>query len=165
MDAAYDPARWNDLAVMVGGATAALAGLLVVSVSINVREILAEAGLPTRAAGALTMVTTPLLLALVLLIPGQSNTALGIELLIFGLLIGVVLTRLNWPHLSPERTFTEWAYGTGLWTALIIVPTILGAVGLLSASIGGLYWIPVAMAAGIIGGLLGAWVLLVEILR
>jgi modulator of FtsH protease len=72
MDAAHDRGQWQDFAVGVAGAAAALAGLLVVAISINVREILASRYLPPRAGGALVMLTTPLVLGLLLLIPGQS---------------------------------------------------------------------------------------------
>ena len=40
-----------------------------------------------------------------------------------------------------------------------------GGVGLLTESLGGLYWLPAAVAVGLLGGLTNAWVLLVEILR
>ena len=47
--AAYDPAEWTDLFVAMAGASAALAGLVFVAVSINVERILQYAGLPERA--------------------------------------------------------------------------------------------------------------------
>ena len=46
---AYDPSEWSDLFVASAGATAALAGLLFVAVSINLERIIGEAGLPDRA--------------------------------------------------------------------------------------------------------------------
>ena len=59
--AGYEIERWSDFAVMLGGAFAALAGLLFVAVSINVREIVGTTGLPARALETLVLFTTPLL--------------------------------------------------------------------------------------------------------
>ncbi len=47
---AYEPAEWADFGVAVAGAAAALAGLLFVAVSLNLRDILALPQLPARAA-------------------------------------------------------------------------------------------------------------------
>ena len=48
--AAYSSEPWHDLFVGVSGAAAVLTGLLFVSLSINVRQILGQAWLPRRAA-------------------------------------------------------------------------------------------------------------------
>ena len=53
MGSTYSIEAWSDFAVMTGGASAALAGLLIVAMSINVEQILAFADLPERAAAAL----------------------------------------------------------------------------------------------------------------
>jgi len=70
---AYDPELWHDFAVAVAGAGAALAGLLVVAVSVNIRDVIAGPTLTRRAALALVLVTVPLVLALVLLIPERCR--------------------------------------------------------------------------------------------
>jgi hypothetical protein len=46
---AYDPSEWTDLFVATAGASAALAGLVFVAVSINLERILSFRGLPERA--------------------------------------------------------------------------------------------------------------------
>jgi modulator of FtsH protease len=134
--------------------------------SINLREILGDSRLPPRAAGALCMVVTPLVIAICLLIPSQSKTALGIELLGIGGAAAAVLPALNWPrHLGPARTPIQWLYGTGLPMTFVIVPTILAGAGVLISGLGGLYWLPIITLAALLGSLLQAWVLLIEILR
>ena len=72
---AYDPAEWTDLFVATAGATAALAGLVFVAVSINLDRIIGEAGLPDRALETLLLLVLVLLVSIVALIPGQSGGA------------------------------------------------------------------------------------------
>jgi modulator of FtsH protease len=160
-----DPAEWTDFAVAVSGAAAALAGLLVVSISINVREIASDRSLPPRAGAALVMLVAPLVAAVCVLIPSQSQDALGMELVGVGVVVGALLTAFSWPRPSPQRTFVSWALGQLLWVVLVVVPLLLAGIGLLADGLGGLYWLPVTVVAGVIGGLLQAWVLLIEILR
>jgi hypothetical protein len=46
-----------------------------------------------------------------------------------------------------------------------VVPIVLSGAGLLFKVLGGLYWLPVAVVASLVGGLTQAWVLLIEIVR
>jgi len=166
VNAAYDPEQWSDFAVATAGSAAALAGLLIVAVSINLREIIAGPRLPGRAASALIALLAPLFTALFLLIPAQSDDLLGLELAVLGLVLGLAQGLLNWPaHLPPERTYRQWFSTSALPVILLVGPTILAGAGLLIEGLGGLYWLPVAVIAAIIGGVTQAWVLLIEILR
>jgi hypothetical protein len=164
MNAAYDVELWHDFAIMIGGATAALAGLLVVAMSINIREILGNAVLPNRAAGALIAMTTPLILAAAMLVPGQSRTALGLEMLAIGVVVALALPWLNRRKDAGVST-SQWLLGRAAPIAVIIVPLLLSGVGVLLRALGGLYWLPVSILAAVVFGLVQAWVLLIEILR
>jgi hypothetical protein len=68
-DAATDLEPWHDFGLGVAGASAALAGLLVVAASINIEPILKGRGLPDRTAATLIMLATPLFVSVVLLTP------------------------------------------------------------------------------------------------
>jgi hypothetical protein len=164
---AYDPGQWHDLFVAVAGASAALAGLLFVAVSINVERIVRYEGLPERGIEALAMLFVPLVVSIAGLLPGQTHVALGIELLaIAAILIGVMM-RLPVARSLPDGIETPPRYvfnrqavrfsGTVLLT--------IGALAELIAVAGGLYWIAGAIVVLILGAVINAWVLLVEILR
>lgn len=76
---AYEPQSWQNFYVMVGGAAAALTGLLFVAMSIHAKEIIAHPLLSNRALGTLISLLTQLALAGAVLAPGQSTLAIGIE--------------------------------------------------------------------------------------
>jgi peptidoglycan/LPS O-acetylase OafA/YrhL len=101
---AYEASEWSELFVGVAGASAALAGLLFVAVSINVERIVQFRGLPERALEALVLLLGVLVISIIGLIPGQDHVALGIELLLTGLAAGVailVLTSASPPSRTP----------------------------------------------------------------
>src|ERR1700733_8606398 len=79
---AYDISQWHDLFIAEAGAAAALAGLLFVAVSINLKQILAFPVLPARAAAALVTLIVALIVSTLALVPGQNRTVLGAELII-----------------------------------------------------------------------------------
>ncbi len=146
VNAAYDAAQWHEFAVAVAGATAALLGLLFVATSINVREILSDSRNVHRAISTLVALATPLVIAVLLLIPGQPNTALGIELVVVGLLAGALLVPLNsLADLSPHRTKRQWLLASAVPIALLVVPTVIGGIGAATETLGGLYWLPAAV--------------------
>jgi len=166
VDAAYDAEPWSDFAAGMAGAAAALAGLLFVAVSINIQTILALAGVPERAFKALVMLASPVFLSLVLLIPGQPGAALAVELLVIAAMMGALLGWLNRPgSRTAEQAAISWILSSALPSLTLTLAPVVAAIGLLTESLGGLYWLPAAVALGLLGGLVNAWVLLVEILR
>jgi hypothetical protein len=164
MATAYSAREWTDLFVASAGASAALTGLLFVAVSLNIKDILENTILPGRALQTLLLLLSAVVVSLVGLVPGQNATALGVELLIFGLGFGGWAIVLAVRSVEATRQYVHPLLHFGLIVPGT-VPPVIGAVSLIAHSGGGLYW----TAAGIVGALLGAavnaWVLLVEILR
>ncbi len=163
MSAAYDTEPWSDLFVATAGASAALAGLVFVAVSINLENVLAGAGLPDRALATLTLLLAPLVVAILALMP-QSSTALGVELLATGLASVAAATGFTKRSLPPEAR-RSWVVGRTGTAALGTVPYVIAGVTLLAEAGGGLYWAAGGVVAGVLGGVINAWVLLVEIRR
>jgi hypothetical protein len=163
---AYEAQDWSDFGVAVAGAGAALAGLLFVALSINLDRILAGYRLTARAGSTLIMLSAPLVIALLLLIPGQSEVALGWELVVTGVAVGSGLSALNPPWLrAPEQHLSWWIAINALPILLLTASAIIAGIGTMTESLGGLYWLPVGVIAALIAALENAWVLLVEILR
>lgn len=168
MGAAYSAAHWSGFGATVATASAALAGFLFIAMSINLRTILAEENrsLPGRAALTLMLFGTPLVSSLLLIVPGQTRLALGLELLFTGLLAAAFQLAIDLRAGSTdEDTLLRRMLGRigpiiGSTACLVIAgATLLGKVG------GGLYWLVPAALVAIVFGLLNVWVLLVEIER
>jgi hypothetical protein len=76
-----DPSAWQDFYVMMGGANAALTGLVFVALSIHLKEVLEHPLLRPRAVIALTVLTTQIVIAAIVLTP-QEPMFMGIEIFI-----------------------------------------------------------------------------------
>jgi len=162
---AYDPSQWSDLFVATAGATAALAGLLFVAVSINLDRILAETGLADRALETVMMLLGALVVSIIGLIPGQSDGAVGFEIFFAGMLLAWMIVRLRLvydPDVAVPRTWLISRWGI---RALAVLPLILGGASVMTGDGGGLYWVAAGIVFAIVGAVANAWVLLVEILR
>jgi modulator of FtsH protease len=162
---AYDPSEWHDLFVASAGASAALAGLVFVAVSINIDRILRFPGLPERALETVLLLLTVVIVSIVGLIPGQSTTALGIELLLVGLALAVAIGALSRKSLPEGSESMVMLIGRIFLRVSGTLPFVISGASLIAGSGGGLYWTSAGVIFAIAGGVSNAWVLLVEILR
>jgi modulator of FtsH protease len=162
---AYDPSEWHDLFVATAGASAALAGLVFVAVSINIERIIKYPGLPERALETLLFLVVVLLVSIIGLVPSQGHAALGAELLVVSLGIGAGITRLRTIQVDSGDVPVAWTLSRWAVRSLAIVPLVVGGASVLVESGGGLYWIVAGIVFAIAGAVASAWVLLVEILR
>jgi hypothetical protein len=161
---AYDAAPWHDLFVASAGAAAALVGLLVVAVSINVKNILESPGLPSLAARSIGLILGLLLLSLLTLFPGQSRTVLGVEILALGIVL-VIATGFSVArsHFPVERL--RWTLPATALALVSTAPMVVAGATLLAGAGGGLYWAGAELIVGFAVAIYNAWILLIEILR
>ena len=157
---------WENFFIAEVGASAALLGLIFVGVSINLTKILSLPNLPNRALLALIILLTILVVSSLLLIPEQSLTLVGIELLIFGLIAWIIATILDVSILQTRQPQYRWPYMVNfILTQLALLPYVIAGIFVLTRGAGGLYWLVPAILISFIKAILDAWVLLVEINR
>lgn len=163
---AYSTVEWESLFIAEAGASAALAGLLFVALSINLKRILQGAGLPGRAGEAIVLLLAVLVVSTLVLVPGQSPRVLGAELLGSGLVTWLILVVI---HVGAVRG--RVAPSPSLLVRRIVLaqvavlPLLVAGVSLLVGAGGGLYWLVPGALLCLLVAVLDAWVLLIEILR
>lgn len=147
------------------GASAALAGLIFVSVSLNLTKIIATANLPMRAFQALVILLEILVIASLAIVP-QSLTAFGVEVLAIGAPLWALIAifdRRNMasvPSASSLRAITRTALSQV--SALLFV---VAGIAILAVGIGGVHWLVPAIICTYLVAMTDAWVLLIEINR
>jgi len=155
---------WNDFFVATAGAAAALAGLIIVAMSVNIAKIIEIPAMPARAATISSLVLI-VVVAAAGLIPGQADVLYGVEvLLVTALALGFAID-------AAVRILRHQDAGHGpralkaAVPVLQVVPFAIGGALLLLGSSVGLGWLAAGFILVFIGSVVGAWVLLVEILR
>lgn len=158
------PDGWHDFFVAQAGATAALAGLVFVAVSINLERILAFPRLPHRAAVTVALFGGILLQAPLALMGDISLVAFGVLVLIVagGIEAFVLVSGLR---MGRSRDHRAKEVQLMVLYQLALLPQLVGGVLLVTGSSAGLYWVAGGYAISTLVALTNAWVLLVEILR
>jgi modulator of FtsH protease len=159
--------RWSDFFVATAGAAAALAGLVIVAVSVNVREILQYRQLPARAAAAIASLVLALVVSIAGLAP-QPVLAYGLEALVLGAAawaIHVASGRITWlGSRASGRPVHEPLQVIVLGQAQTL-PVLIGAALVTAGAPAGEYVVFAGILAIFPLAVLDAWVLLIEILR
>jgi len=162
--AAYDPELWHELFVMVGGATAALAGLIFVAVSLNHEDILKIPALPALAARTLSILIALVLFSMVGLVPGQPRVVFGLEVLVIGVGLAAIVLGTTLRNLGTSRK-ARWRVSLVGYALVSSVPGVIAGVSLVLGAGGGLYWLVGEFIAGIVVAVYNGWILLIEIRR
>jgi hypothetical protein len=140
--------------------------LIFVALTINLERILSVRGLPGRAGESIVMFVGVLVLSLLLLIPGQSESALGAEILVAGLLYLVTLIAILVPGLAGQtRQPLSWRATRVVAAVAAGLPAVIAGISLLAGSTGGLAWLVPCFVISFVAGVGNAWVLLVEVVR
>ncbi len=153
---------WSEFGVAIAGATAALAGLIIVAISVNVEIIVASRALPSRAAAAIGVLVLACIAGCLMLIPGTPTWLYGVEVLI-GTAIAWVLAAFALVRLREDKYGSRAVKGL-----LVVVPAIVFAVGgilLVGGAAAGMPVIAFACIASVIAAVIVSWVTLIEVRR
>jgi hypothetical protein len=167
---ATEIADWSEFFVAMAGAAAALAGLLFVAISINVKEILSDQSLPRRAGQTVALLVSSLLVSGVALLPDVSEPALGVALLVVTGGTWAFIARMVSRESRPggpggaEQGDGSWRWRVAL-TQVATLPGVIGSIVVIAGSPNGLYFLAAGILLSFAVAVINAWVLMVEILR
>jgi hypothetical protein len=158
----YLPGAWQNFGVTVASLAGALTGLLFVAVSIKSEVLARSRSLASRAAQTLVLFMTSAITAVLLVAP-QPRPALGAELLAAAAVSGAALFALDQRagH-DPESGVARYIERASPNMITEVLTGIAGLTFLLKAG-GGLYWMIPAVLAGLIGGVINAWLFLIKV--
>lgn len=158
---------WTDFAVAAAGATAALVGLLIVAMSVNVEQLIASRAPIAGARATIASLVLAIAVCLLMLPPTQTALALGIVTVVLTLVAGAIQFSsiiAQWNMTGEGVTGAIRATIVGLAVAEH-VPFIVGGVMLIAGIAAGLWGIVIGVVMVVIASIINAWVLLVEVRR
>jgi hypothetical protein len=159
-------APWGSFLGAEAAAAAALAGLILVGVSINLSKVLAYPGVPDRALEALVILLGVVLVSTVALAPNLPNRTLGMALAVIGIAVWLVPTVLQIRVLLRRPTQPWWwLVQCAILCQLATVPFWVAGLSLVLGFPQGLYWLIPGCVFAFVASVASAWILLVEIVR
>lgn len=161
----YQPEQWHDYFITVGGASAALTGLVFVAMSLNPGVIARDPTHRHRAVGTLAGFTAIFMVCGLGVMGGQDHRAVGLEWLVVSAAAGAVyvygyIQALRFGRSSVGLRSPRLFLGTTLH-----VLEIAGAALLLSGYVAGLYLAAISMIALLAFMISGAWLLIMGVSR
>ncbi len=158
-------ASWSEFNVAMAGATAALAGLVIVAASVNIDKIISAGTLTARLGAAIASLVLALVASAVGLIPGLDPTWYGIVVLLGALTAGVFqfhATRVIVTDPTPEQ---RGRFAKAVLGFLPVAVYVASGVMLVLGSTSGLVLAAAGCLLAIVAAIVVSWVVLVEVLR
>ena len=158
--------RWSTYLSANAGAAATLTGLVFIGISINLAKIISSPAITKRAAESIVQFMGAFIVSITLLIPGRTLRSAGEELLFVGLFLWLsqiifqIGTSLRSTGHSRFRFMVRVSLGQ-----MATVPFVLAGASFLLGHPNGFDWLVLGLLFSFIAGVIGAWVLLVEIIR
>ncbi|GAA1525913.1 DNA-binding phage protein [Agromyces terreus] len=159
---------WSEFNVAMLGATAALAGLLIVAMSVNIGSIMQSKTLPARAAASIATLVLAIVATGLALAPGQPIWLYGLEVLVAAGIAAAfeahAVSTIFRDELHPGSP-VELAGKSAAGLVPVVVYLVGAALVVGGAVPVGLMLIGIGAILAIVSAIVLAWVVLVEVLR
>ena len=156
---------WSEFNVAMVGATAALAGLVIVAASVNIGAIIKSASLTARLATGIAGLVLALAGSALGLVPAIDAMPYGLVLIVLALCAAVFqvqATRRIFQNRDPKNRLRLGKSVVGFVAPLAY---LVGGALLAAGSPDGLMWVAAGCVLAIIAALVVSWIVLVEVLR
>lgn len=156
---------WSEFNVAMVGATAALAGLVIVAASVNIGDIIKEPSLTARLAAGISGLVLALLGSAIGLVPGAGAVGYGVAMIVLALgsaVFQVQAARRIFQNRHPANRLRAGKSAVGFIAPLAY---LIGGALLAAGQPGGLLWFAAGSLIAIVAALLMSWIVLVEVLR
>ena len=157
--------QWSDFNVAMVGATAALAGLVIVASSVNISEIVKTRSLTARLAAGIAALVLAIVGSGISLVPNISPAWFGILLVIAAGTAGVFQVQATRAIFADHDPSSQAKLVKSIFGFLPIAAYVAGAVAVASSHPSGLFLVATGCILAIVTGIVVSWVALVEVLR
>ncbi|WP_448809178.1 hypothetical protein [Agromyces bauzanensis] len=157
---------WTDFNVAMVGATAALAGLLIVAMSVNIATIMTSSMLPARAASSIATLVLAIVVCALGLMPGQAEAAYGIEVLVAVAVAAAFQAHAIRVIACEELLSAADRFAKGIAGVIPIAAFLVGGLLIIAGTVAaGLVAVALGSLLAVVAAILISWVMLVEVLR
>jgi len=160
---AYRPDQWHDFLIMLGGASATLAGLVFVALSLNLGALMDDATHRYRAIGTLSNFGGIFVVCAFALMGGQNHVAVGTEWLLVSGAAGVVYISGYLRARTGGGSRTTLSVLRTMTGAALYAGQVVGSAVLIAGYTAGLYVAAGAIVVLAAYSVSGAWLLLVGV--
>lgn len=157
--------HWSEFNVAMVGATAALAGLVIVASSVNISEIVKTRSLTSRLAAGISALVLAIVGSGLGLVPDISPAWFGILLAIAAAGAGVFQVQATRAIFADHDPAAQAKLVKSVFGFLPIAAYLTGAVAVGAGSPSGLFLVAAGCILAIVTGIVVSWVALVEVLR
>jgi len=156
---------WREFNVAMIGATAALAGLVIVAASVNIADIVKTVSLTARLAAGITGLVLALTGSAIALVPGMTGPRYGWAMVVAALIAAVFPAQAARRVLENRDPANRMRPVKAIVGFIAPVAYLVGGALLIAGTDAGLVWFAFGSVLAIIAALLISWVVLVEVLR
>lgn len=156
---------WSEFNVAMAGATAALAGLVIVAASVNIGEIVKVRALTARLAAGIATLVLAIVGSALGLAPMISPAWFGAVLLVATVGAGILQVQATRAIFAEHHPAARAKLPKSVFGFLPIAAYAGGGIAVLAESSAGLYLVAAGCLLAIVSGILVSWVALVEVLR